>query len=72
MKAFKCDRCGKFFEDYLDRKTNKVYNITTNPFMSTSCLDLCKDCSDELQTWVDGADTIIEVEKEERSSWNQQ
>ena len=48
MRAFKCDRCGKLFEDYYGRKTSSFYNIS----MGTGYLDLCKDCNDELQKWI--------------------
>lgn len=53
MRAYKCDRCGVLFEDYVSRKSAEIYNITTNPNMTGRCLDLCKTCSDELQEWVD-------------------
>lgn len=56
MRAFKCDRCGALYEDYLNRKSDEIYNITTNPNMTCCCLDLCKTCSDKLQKWVNGFD----------------
>lgn len=64
MKAYKCDRCGVLFEDYINRKSREIYNITENPNMTGRCLDLCKTCSDELQEWV-GAFIKIKAESEE-------
>ena len=52
MKAYKCDRCGKFFEKYKDQGTAEFFNITRNPCVSGNCLDLCPKCNDELQEWV--------------------
>ena len=51
MKAYKCDRCGKLFEKYPNQGTNKFLNITTNPFNTGYCLDLCQECNGELQRW---------------------
>ena len=65
MRAFKCDRCGMLFEDYINRKSAEIYNITTNPCMTGYCLDLCKICSDELQEWVD-AFNKIKAESEDK------
>lgn len=52
MKAFKCDRCGKFFEKYKMQGTAEFFNITRNPSMSGNCLDLCPNCNAELQEWI--------------------
>lgn len=62
MRAFKCDRCGALYEDYLNRKSAEIYHITTTPNMTGGCLDLCKTCSDKLQKWVDG---FVKEESEE-------
>lgn len=64
MKAYKCDRCGKLFEKYEFQGTISFYNISTNPNMTGCCLDLCKNCNDELQEWVD-AFTKIKAESED-------
>lgn len=64
MIAYKCDRCGKFYEDYISRKSKEIYNITRNPNIIGCCLDLCKGCSDELQEWVD-AFTKVKAESED-------
>ena len=52
MKAYKCDRCGKFFEKYKNQGTSEFFNITRNPCVSGNCLDLCPKCNSELQEWV--------------------
>ena len=53
MNAFKCDRCGKLFEDYQKRKSEGNYKIArnSNNIVRYLYLDLCKDCNDELQDW---------------------
>lgn len=52
MNAFKCDRCGKLFEDYSERKFEGNYRIIPNKNGGFARqLDLCKNCNDELQDW---------------------
>lgn len=51
MRAYKCDRCGKFFERYDGQGTGKFFNVT-RMLMSGSGLDLCPNCNAELQVWV--------------------
>lgn len=52
MRAYKCDRCGKLFEEYKGQGTADFFNISRNPHMSDNCLDLCPNCNAELQEWV--------------------
>lgn len=53
MNAFKCDRCGKLFERYLEMDSDKICRIVPNTSTTRiHYLDLCKDCNDELQDWV--------------------
>lgn len=51
MNAFKCDRCGKLFEDYQERKMEGNYRIIPNKNGFAHSLDLCKDCNSSLQDW---------------------
>lgn len=67
MKAYKCDRCGKFFlnSEYGYKFSN--FYITHSPLVIGSCLDLCPDCNDELQEWIaKGEEQAVSVEKEPR------
>ena len=51
-KAYKCDRCGKLFDPYMNQKSSDFFHITRNPKFTDDCLDLCLNCSAELQEWV--------------------
>ena len=44
-KAYKCDRCGKLFERY----TIKPKDM--HLYCDCKCLDLCKECRDDLKSW---------------------
>lgn len=59
MKAYKCDRCGKFFEH---RKIPEL-GIIRGPLTIGCCLDLCQNCSDELQEWVANGKALQESEE---------
>ena len=59
MKAYKCDRCDKLFEEYEGQGTRRFYNITTDPCSSGHCLDLCPKCNDELQKWIRKAESEV-------------
>ena len=48
MKAYKCDRCGKLFES---KASYQKYLITT--ISHTAYSDLCKECQNELDKWMD-------------------
>jgi len=53
MRAYKCDRCGKFFEKYDGQGTDKFFSLThIIPCTMGDCLDLCPNCNAELQAWV--------------------
>ena len=47
-KARKCDRCGKFYEDY-----ESAYHVTTTKGAYTNkTVDLCPDCTQKLIKWL--------------------
>ena len=59
-RAFKCDRCGKFFmkEDFEnhygdDRNAYYLVNSIFGP-VSENSYDLCVDCYKELKDWMEG------------------
>lgn len=59
MRAFKCDRCKKYFDWYDDMGmgTNKIFRVAKGVNPSTAeYLDLCPKCNDELQNWVRNED----------------
>lgn len=50
MKAYKCDRCGKLFENKI---ASREYLITKANLTIRNCwLDLCEDCQDRLDNWM--------------------
>lgn len=56
--AKKCDRCGKFYENYNSRNSEKEINgiITLNidkkdQYFNHGPYDLCPRCSKELMDW---------------------
>lgn len=46
-EAKRCDRCGTFFESHLGG-----YMIKKR-LSSTRCIDLCAECYDELNEWLE-------------------
>ena len=58
MKAYKCDRCGQLFES----KARWRYLITNN--VNNGYFDLCEDCQNELNKWVDKFKENINGESE--------
>ncbi len=59
--ARKCDRCGKFYEDYIpENKDNPKYinglsTVSINKerkFYNVDLVDLCEDCLKEFADWV--------------------
>lgn len=66
MKAYKCDRCRKFYED--DESLKKFY-ITTSKFTTGATKDLCPECQRELNDFMrlytpkDGAESGKENEE---------
>lgn len=62
MKAFKCDRCGSFF---LTKKVkSSKYYISASRNISGSYLDLCCDCQQQLEEFVE-AYKVQEAKEEE-------
>ncbi len=61
-KAFKCDRCGRFYEGYfIDPEEN--YVITTKLDASKSkFIDLCPICQDSFSAWIK---EYCEIDKED-------
>ena len=47
MEAFKCDRCGRFYE----RTSHRKYLLREN-INSSKILDLCANCNVQLNIWV--------------------
>lgn len=66
MRAYKCDRCKKYYED---NGHMKKFYITTTPFTAGCTKDLCPECQGllndfmELYTPQDGAESGKENEK---------
>ena len=50
MKAYKCDRCRKYYED--DGHMKRFY-ITTSKFTAGATEDLCPECQRELNDFMD-------------------
>lgn len=51
MKAYKCDRCGKFYESMC----NPDIWVTKDchPYPDIKIYDLCEDCRNELKQWLE-------------------
>lgn len=51
-RAYKCDRCGRFYEVNLDTKDKAEVTVFCNyngiPQVCKDTLDLCIDCQDKL------------------------
>lgn len=52
MKAYKCDRCGKYMDSTI-HMFNFDYFVTRGNNPSTTALDLCRDCMKELNDWME-------------------
>ena len=72
MTAYKCDICGKLYGKYNvngDKGTNMlvqavwVANMPT--FKTIREYDLCKECRESFNTWLDSRKGINECEDEE-------
>ena len=55
-EAFKCDRCGKFYQKYGDKVSYKIGKIVEKDIEPGYCprykeLDLCLDCRASLAEW---------------------
>lgn len=59
MKARKCDRCGKFYEEYNGTEETKSANalrlmgVTQTAAHGKNWYDLCEDCMKELVSFLD-------------------
>lgn len=52
-KARKCDRCGKFYDEY-----QADYHVTMKKgAYNCKSLDLCPDCTNKLIKWLDKLQT---------------
>ena len=63
MRAYKCDRCGQLFEN--KNLKGIKFHITTDLCSTGGGLDLCNDCSKELQKWMKTG-VKIEADKEDK------
>ena len=61
MVAYKCDRCGKFFE--VHKREKDGFYITSHLGLSNSFYDLCPTCNNELKEWFDIAPRRVESEE---------
>lgn len=52
MKAFKCDRCCKFYVLNFDQLKSRAENFCFNIVDDISTIDLCDKCFNELQEWM--------------------
>lgn len=57
--AKKCDRCGKFYDEYNTKKDNKKFNgvMTLNidfqrDYYSNDPVDLCPKCMESFEQWL--------------------
>ena len=51
MKAYQCDRCGKFFS-HLKKDTKEPWIFVTGSRTSTNYVkDLCEECQKEFEDW---------------------
>lgn len=66
MKGYKCDKCGKFFNDIQvnpyegfetkDENDNRTIHLPEN--LCHVCVDLCGDCTQELWVWL-GKENLV-------------
>lgn len=66
MRAYKCDRCGKFFDHSKDAKEPLIF-ITGSRTSNMYIQDLCDDCQNELDVWWMMGKKKEEVEDEQAS-----
>lgn len=57
--AKKCDRCGKLYEIYKVKGSNKDFNgvatieiLNNRNYQGKDILDLCSECRDSLDEWL--------------------
>lgn len=73
MKAFRCDRCGRFYSnsesesiaqnamDVVDAHGNEKHIMVIDWFHD-ECLDLCMDCSMDLKSYWEAGQAVKEEE----------
>lgn len=61
MKIFKCDRCGKNY-----RKNSDIWELplTFRVTWNYKEIDLCDDCFEKLQKWIEWIDNTHDEQKE--------
>ena len=53
MKAYKCDRCGEFYDKEATSIQSGNYYVLKNPHNASSKLDLCPKCQREINECMD-------------------
>lgn len=67
MRAYRCDRCGKFFA-HSCRDADKIF--VTDSYTSVACnriKDLCADCQREFEAWWRTGKRTEEAEDEQHT-----
>ena len=52
MKAFKCDRCGKFYDLKFEQIKSRAEDFCFKIVDDISEIDLCDKCFNEFQEWM--------------------
>lgn len=67
MNAKKCDKCGKFYDEYstksYDAEPNAILLVQNQENKETYCCkqyDLCRECMENLREWFKEGDKINE------------
>lgn len=61
--AYKCDRCGNYYQQIGYLPPNYCV-CRSNGLKAGVKLDLCPDCGKVLEDWMDGKETLNEVDDE--------
>ena len=64
MKAFKCDRCGKLYEQRAEKEEFLIGKIS-HISKVYSYLDLCDMCNQKLETWMKNKRGMMRKELQE-------
>lgn len=65
MTAKKCDRCGKYYDILSARSSLKFYRQQKSDIAD---IDLCPDCTEDLETWLRNEAVIIRVADKEENN----